>query len=114
MARVKRGIISLKRRRNTLKRAKGFRHRRSTHERAAREALLKAGSYAYRDRRTKKRVLRKLWILRLNNFVRQHDLTYSRFISLLSKKNCALDRKILAHLAVERPNILEAIIKSVR
>ncbi len=114
MARIKRGTTSLKHRKNVLKQAKGFRWRRSTHERAANEALLKAGTYAYRDRRVKKRTMRKLWIKRLNNAVRLHDLSYSRFINKLAKAGSALDRKILAQIAVEKPEILEKIIAKVK
>ncbi len=114
MARVKRGTLSLKHRKNVLKRAKGFRWRRSTHERAANEALLKAGHYAYRDRRVKKRLMRKLWIKRLNNALRIHDLSYSKFINTLKKTGSELDRKILAQIAVEHPTILEKIIAKIK
>ncbi len=114
MARIKRGTTSVKHRKNVLKQAKGFRWRRSTHERAANEALLKAGSYAYRDRRVKKRTMRKLWIKRLNNAVRVHGLSYSNFMNKLKKSGSELDRKILAQIAVEKPTLLEKIITKVQ
>lgn len=114
MARIKRGTTSLKHRKNILKRAKGFKWRRSTNERAANEALLKAGSYAYRDRRAKKRVMRKLWIKRLNNAVRLQGLSYSKFTDLLKKSGSELDRKVLAQIAVEKPEMLTKIVEKVK
>ncbi len=114
MARIKRGTTSLKHRKNVLKHVKGFRWRRSTHERAANEALLKAGHYAYRDRRVKKRTMRKLWIKRLNNAVHLHGLSYSRFLNTLKKTGNNLDRKVLAQIAVEHPSILKQIIEKVK
>lgn len=114
MARIKRGTTSLKHRKNVLKQVKGFKWRRSTHERAANEALLKAGRYAYRDRRVKKRTMRKLWIKRLNNAVRLNGLSYSRFMNMLKKADIALDRKILAQLAVQKPEMLVKIIEKVK
>jgi len=82
MTRVKRGVTASKRRKKVLKMAKGFRWRRKSHYRAAKEAVLKAGKYAYRDRRTKKRANRRLWITRLNNALRELGLKYSQFIKL--------------------------------
>ncbi len=114
MARIKRGTTANKRRKNVLKLAKGFRWRRSTNYKAAKEALLKAGKYMYRDRRVKKRTMRKLWILRLNNAVREHGLKYSTFINTLKKKEIALDRKVLAELAVEHAGIFAKMIDKVK
>lgn len=114
MARIKRGTTSVKHRKNVLKQVKGFKWRRSTHERAANEALLKAGRYAYRDRRVKKRTMRKLWIKRLNNAVRLNGLSYSTFINMLKKTGSELDRKVLAQIAVEKPALLEKIIAKVK
>lgn len=114
MSRIKRGVISLKRRKNVLKATKGFRWGRNTKETLAKMALLKAGTYAYRDRRAKKRVMRKLWIKRLGNAIRLSGLNYSTFINLLKKKNVALDRKVLAQIAVEHPSMLTKIVDAVR
>jgi large subunit ribosomal protein L20 len=102
MTRVKRGVAASKRRKKVIKAAKGFRWRRKSHYSAAKEALLKAGKYAYRDRRAKKRTFRSLWILRLNNALREQGLKYSTFIKLLSDKKIALDRKVLSELAMKQ------------
>lgn len=114
MARVKRGVAANKRRKNLLKLAKGFRWRRSTHYRAAKEAVMKAGKYAYRDRRTKKRTMRALWIKRLNNALRLHGAKYSTFMNTLSKKDIALDRKVLSQMAVENPETFAKLVKEVQ
>lgn len=114
MARVKRGVTASKRRKNLLKQAKGYKWRRSTHYRAAKEAVMKAGKYAYRDRRTKKRVMRRLWILRLNNAVREHGTTYSAFIKILTEKNIDLDRKVLSQMAVEDPAVFAKMMQDVK
>ncbi len=114
MARVKRGVTASKRRKNLLKQAKGYKWRRSTHYRAAKEAVMKAGKYAYRDRRTKKRVMRRLWILRLNNAVREHDTTYSAFINTLADKKVELDRKVLSQMAVENPTVFAKMMETVK
>lgn len=111
MTRVKRGIISLKRRRNVLKQTKGFRWGRKSKERAAREALLHAGLHAFNDRRKKKRVFRKLWNIKINAASRAHSLAYNKLIALLKKAHIALDRKILAHIAEKHPAIFGAIVK---
>ncbi|MCK5081243.1 MAG: 50S ribosomal protein L20, partial [Candidatus Moranbacteria bacterium] len=94
MSRVKRGVTASKRRSNLLSRAKGFKWRRKSNYRAAKEALIKAGKYSYRDRKTKKRTFRALWILRLNNALRQNDWKYSTFIKHLRDNKIKLDRKI--------------------
>lgn len=114
MTRVKRGVSASKRRKNTLKMTKGFRWRRSTNFRAAKEALLKAGKYAYRDRRTKKRTMRALWIIRLNNAVRNFELTYSKFINILKGKNIELDRKVLSQMAGENPEVFGKFMEEVK
>jgi len=114
MARVKRGVAANKRRKNVLKLAKGFRWGRSTRYRAAKEAVMKAGKYSYRDRRTKKRTARALWITRLNNALRLHDAKYSTFISTMSKKNIELDRKVLSQMAVENPDVFEKFVTEVK
>lgn len=94
--------------------AKGFRWRRKSHFRAAKEALLKAGKYAYRDRRAKKREFRNLFIKRLNNALREHGLKYSVFIKTMADKKIILDRKVLSQLAVENPEVFAKFLESVR
>lgn len=114
MTRVKRGVTSLKRRRNILKRAKGFRNARSTKERQAREALYHAGNHAFAHRRDKKNVFRRLWTTRINAAVREHGMSYSTFIDALNKKNVGLDRKILAELAENNPDVFKKVVESVK
>ncbi|MFC1645515.1 50S ribosomal protein L20 [Patescibacteria group bacterium] len=114
MSRIKRGTTSSKRRKNVLKMTKGFRWRRKSHFRAAKEALLKAGKYAYRDRRTKKRVMRRLWIIRLNNALRELGLKYSQFINVQKTKNVELDRKVLSQMAMEEPKIFAKFIEEMK
>src|SRR3989344_1930708 len=99
MTRVKKAVNALKTRRNVLRQAKGFRFGRSTKERQAYEALMHAGMHAFAHRRDKKNDFRKLWNVRINAFVRNHNLSYSEFIGQLKKKNVLLDRKILADFA---------------
>lgn len=114
MTRVKRGVAANKRRKNVLKLTKGFKWRRSTNFRAAKEAVLKAGKYAHRDRRAKKRVMRGLWIIRLNNAVRNFDLSYSKFIKILKDKKIELDRKVLSQMAMENPETFAKLMEEVR
>ncbi len=114
MARVKRGVAANKRRKNLLKLTKGFRWRRKSHYRAAKEAVLKAGKYAYRDRRTKKRTMRSLWIIRLNNALRLNGTKYSTFISTMSKKNIKLDRKVLSQMAIDNPDIFSKLVEKIK
>ncbi len=114
MPRVKRGVIANKRRKNLLKLTKGFDWRRKSNYRAAKEAVLKAGKYAHRDRRAKKRSFRSLWIVRLNNALREHGLTYARFIALEKEKHIELDRKVLSELAVKHPAIFKVFAESIR
>ncbi|MDA0983956.1 MAG: 50S ribosomal protein L20 [Proteobacteria bacterium] len=100
MPRVKRGVTARARHKKVLAKAKGFRGRRGNVYRVAKEAVMKAGQYAYRDRRTKKRDFRALWIARINAAVRELGLTYSAFMSGMKKANIEIDRKVLADLAV--------------
>jgi len=100
MPRVKRGVTARARHKKVLDLAKGYRGRRGNVFRIAKEAVMKAGQYAYRDRRTKKRVFRALWIARINAAVREHGLTYSVFMNRLKKAAIEIDRKVLADLAV--------------
>ncbi|MFC3031312.1 50S ribosomal protein L20 [Pseudoalteromonas fenneropenaei] len=100
MARVKRGVIARARHKKVLKQAKGYYGARSRVYRVAFQAVTKAGQYAYRDRRAKKRTFRALWIARINAAARQNGLSYSRFINGLKKASIEIDRKILADIAV--------------
>ena len=100
MPRVKRGVTARARHKKVLDLAKGYRGRRSTVFRIAKEAVMKAGQYAYRDRRAKKRVFRALWIARINAAARIGGMTYSRFMNGLKRANIDVDRKVLADLAV--------------
>ena len=100
MARVKRGVTAKARHKKILQQAKGYYGARSRVFRVAKQAVVKALQYAYRDRRNRKREFRGLWITRINAAVRPHGLSYSRFINGLKKANITLDRKVLADLAV--------------
>jgi large subunit ribosomal protein L20 len=100
MPRVKRGVTARARHKKVLAKAKGFRGRRGNVYRIAKEAVMKAGQYAYRDRRNKKRDFRALWIARINAAVREAGMTYSRFMAGLKKGAIDIDRKVLAELAV--------------
>ena len=113
MTRVKKAVNALKTRRNVLAQVKGYRFARSKKERAAYEALMHAGAYAFAHRRDKKNDFRMLWNVKINAFVRNHNLSYSTFINHLKKKNIALDRKILATLAEKSPDTLSRIISKV-
>jgi large subunit ribosomal protein L20 len=109
--RVKRGFKARRRRKKILKMARGYRGGRSKLFRTAADAVDKALMYAYRDRKAKKRDFRKLWIARINAAVRQHNLSYSRFINGLKRAGITLDRKVLAELAVSDPAGFEQITK---
>ena len=100
MARVKRGVTARARHKKVLKQAKGYYGARSRVYRVAKQAVIKAGQYAYRDRKQKKRVFRSLWIVRINAAARLCGMSYSRFINGLTKANVAIDRKVLADIAV--------------
>lgn len=114
MARVKGGVISAKRRRNVLKRAKGYRHGRGTKERLAKESLVHAGKNAFNHRRDKKTDYRQLWIVRLNAAIRENGYqSYSTFINSLKKKGFGLDRKVLAEIAQKRPEAFARVAKQV-
>lgn len=100
MPRVKRGVTARARHKKVLKLAKGYYSARSRVYRVAKQAVIKAGQYAYRDRKARKRVFRSLWIVRINAAARQFGLSYSRFINGLLRANISLDRKVLADIAV--------------
>jgi large subunit ribosomal protein L20 len=111
MTRIKRGVTANKRRKNVLKKAKGYLRDRRTKFRSAKMAVIKAGTNAYRDRKRKKRLMRGLWQVRINAAVRTFDLSYSRFIHALKLANVEIDRKVLSEIAVENPAVFEAIAK---
>ena len=114
MARVKRGVTSHARHKKVLKQVKGQYGRRKNTIRVAKQALEKAMQYAYRDRRTKKREFRSLWIQRINAGVRTEGITYSKFINGLNKSGIKLDRKILADIAYNNPEVFKSIVKKVQ
>ena len=103
MPRVKRGVTARARHKKVLALAKGFRGRRKNVFRIAKEAVMRAGQYAYRDRRNKKRVFRQLWIARINAATRSLGVTYSKFMAGLKKAQVDIDRKVLADMAVADP-----------
>ena len=114
MARVKRGVTTHARHKKILKLSKGYVGRSSTNYRIAMERLEKALRYAYRDRRVKKREFRGLWIQRINAAVREHGLTYSRFIAGLKKSGIEMDRKVLSAIAFDDPAASAEIVKKVQ
>jgi large subunit ribosomal protein L20 len=114
MARIKRGVAANKRRKNLLKRAKGFDNRRSTNFPSARQALLKADSYAYRDRRNKKRDFRALWLIRANAALRENGTTWSKFAGIMKKQGIAINRKMFAELAVKHPEVFNKMVATVK
>lgn len=114
MSRVKKATNALKFRRTLLKKVKGYRHARGKKERAAWEAYVHAGKYSFAHRRDKKNDFRTLWNIRINAAVRPHGFSYSRFISALKKKGIAIDRKILAGLAAERPQAFARVVAAVK
>lgn len=111
MSRIKGGITTRKRKKKIFKLTKGFWGKKKNCYRFATEAVDKAGKYAYRDRRTKKRNFRELWITRISAVVRQNGLSYSKFINLLRKSNILLNRKSLAEMAVSDPNSMLKLIE---
>lgn len=110
MARVKRGVTTHARHRKVIKKAKGFYGRRKNTFRVANQAVEKAGQYAYRDRKAKKRNFRSLWIQRINAASRSHGLTYGRFINGLGRAGIEVDRKVLADLAVHEPEAFKSLV----
>jgi len=114
MPRVKRGVTARARHKKVLAQAAGFTRRRKNVFRVAKEAVMKAGQYAYRDRRTKKRVFRSLWIARINAAVREHGISYSVFMNGLTKAEIGIDRKILADMAVLDKPGFAAIVDKVK
>ena len=114
MARVKRGVTARARHKKVLEQAKGYYGARSRTYRVAVQAVTKAGQYAYRDRRQKKRQFRALWIVRINAAARQYGLSYSKFMNGLKKANIEIDHKVLSDLAINEKAAFEAIANQVR
>lgn len=114
MARVKRGVMAGRRHKKILGKAKGYYNARRKVFRAAKQAVIKAGQYAYRDRRQKKREFRALWIARINAAARQNGLSYSRFIAGLKRAGIEIDRKVLADLAVHEKATFAAIVEKAK
>ncbi len=114
MPRVKRGVVAHRRHKKILKQAKGYYGARSRVFRVAKQAVTKAGQYAYRDRRQRKRQFRALWITRINAQSRANGLSYSRFINGLKKADIALDRRVLADLAVHDKPAFAAIVEQAK
>jgi large subunit ribosomal protein L20 len=114
MPRVKRGVTARARHKKVLALAKGFRGRRKNVYRIAKQAVMKAGQYAYRDRRAKKREFRRLWIARINAASRALGLTYSRFMAGLKKAQIDIDRKVLSDMAIHDPAGFGSIVEKVK
>ena len=112
MSRVKRGVTSHARHRKVIKQAKGYYGRRKNTIRVAKQAVEKAGQYAYRDRKVKKRTFRALWIQRINAAARENGLTYGRLIDGLKKAGIELDRKVLADIAVHEPATFKGLVEA--
>ena len=114
MPRVKRGVTARAKHKKVLKKAKGYQGARSRVFRVAKQAVIKAEQFAYRDRRQRKRQFRALWIVRINAAAREHGLSYSRFINGLNKAGITIDRKVLADLAVRDPQAFTAVADKVK
>jgi large subunit ribosomal protein L20 len=114
MPRVKRGVTAHARHKKILALAKGYRGRRKNVFRIAKQAVMKAGQYAYRDRRTRKRVFRQLWIARINAASRELGVTYSKFMAGLKKANIEIDRKVLSDMAIHDPAAFASIVAQVK
>ena len=114
MARVKGAMMTRKRRNKTLKLAKGYWGSKSKHFKMAKEAVMKSGSYAFRDRRAKKRDFRKLWITRISAAVKPYGINYSRFMNGLKKAGVDMNRKMLSELAINDPTAFAALVETAK
>lgn len=114
MPRVKRGVTARARHKKVIDAAKGYRGRRNNVYRIDKQAVMRAGQYAYRDRRNKKRVFRALWIARINAATREHGMTYSVFMNGLKKASIELDRKVLSDMAIHDKPAFAAIVNQVK
>jgi len=114
MVRVKKGKAAKKRRKHLLEHAKGYRWERKSKYKSAKQALMKAWSYAYRDRRVKKREFRQLWQSQINSATREQGISYSKFINSLKKNKIEIDRKILAELSITHPEIFKKVVEKAK
>ena len=114
MSRVKRGTTANKRRRNVLKQVKGYRFGRSTKERMAKDAIAHAGTHAFRDRKTKKRIARNVWSLRINAAARPAGFSYPKLMGGLKKAGITLDRKVLSTLAKDHPEVFARVTQEIK
>lgn len=114
MPRVKRGVTARARHKKVIDAAKGYRGRRKNVYRIAKQAVMRAGQYAYRDRRNKKRVFRALWITRINAAVRQYDVSYSVFMNGMKKAGLELDRKVLSDMAINDKPAFAALVARIK
>tara|TARA_Y100001970_G_scaffold250206_1_gene321729 strand:+ start:49669 stop:50028 length:360 start_codon:yes stop_codon:yes gene_type:complete len=114
MARIKRGVQKKAKHKKVLKQAKGYRGARSRTYKVAKQAVMRAGQYAYRDRRTKKRVFRSLWVVRINAAARRNGISYSQLINGLKKADINLDRKVLADIAVNDKEAFSLIVEQAK
>ena len=114
MPRARGNVASHRRKKRLLKRATGYRGARSKQLRTAKQAVIRAGQYAYRDRRNRRREFRKLWILRISAAVRQRGMSYSQFIDGMNKANIDLNRKILSQIAIEEPAKFDDLVEKAR
>ena len=114
MPRVKRGVTARARHKKVIDAAKGYRGRRKNVFRIAKQAVMRAGQYAYRDRRNKKRVFRALWIARINAAVRQYDVTYSVFMNGMKKSGVELDREVLSDMAINDKPAFAALVARIK
>ncbi|HEV2412889.1 MAG TPA: 50S ribosomal protein L20 [Candidatus Saccharimonadales bacterium] len=112
--RVKRGVTAHRKHKKILKQTKGMQHARRSSYRLAKQAVIRALQYSYRDRRTRKRDLRQLWVIRINAAAHEHDTTYSKLMSGLKKADIRLNRKVLSELAVNEPKAFEAVLKTAK
>jgi len=114
MSRIKRAVQARKHRKNVLKHTKGFKYGRKSKFKLAKDALRHAWTYAYRDRKNKKRTFRNLWNLQINALARQNGITYSRLINAMKTKKIGLDRKVLSELAKEFPEVFVKVIEEAK
>ena len=114
MPRVKRGVVARKKHKKILKQAKGYYGARSRVFRVAKQAVIKAQQYAYRDRKQRKRQFRSLWIIRINALVREHDMSYSQFMHGLKKAEIIVDRKMLSELAVHNKEAFSTLVEQAK
>ncbi|WFF42988.1 50S ribosomal protein L20 [Salinicola endophyticus] len=114
MSRVKRGVVARRRHKKIMKQAKGYYGARSRVFRVAKQAVIKAGQYAYRDRRQRKRQFRALWITRINAAARNNGMSYSRFVAGLKQAGIEIDRKVLADLAVHEKAAFTALVEKAK